>query len=247
MKNSDNKRQLSRLLCTFDLGRNVHMIGRADSFVTHDEADITIISYMLRAAAAGASVIRILCDDSDVFILAVYWMWKKQVKCKHLLPNAKIFSACMHSQDATLSFPCGKGKLTALKVIQNNDIAGLDTVLGREDATLDQIKKTAEEFFQAFYGQKKAASLNNARCRVYKSRKKNPALKNLPPTGQNLLLHTLRAHLQMLLWKAADKDKPPAAASDITNFGWEITQDGAVMPSISDQQVKQYHNIQHSC
>ena len=48
MKNSDNKRQLSRLLCTFDLGRNIHMIGRADSFVTHDEADITIISYMLR-------------------------------------------------------------------------------------------------------------------------------------------------------------------------------------------------------
>ena len=40
----------------------------------------------------------------------------------------------------------------------------------------------------------------------------------------------------MLLWKAADKDKP-AAASDITNFGWEITQGGAVMPSISDQQV----------
>ena len=80
MKNSDNKGQ-SRLLCSFDLGKNVHMIGRADSFVTHDEADITIISYMLRAAAAGASVIRILCDDSDVFILAVYWMWKKQVKC----------------------------------------------------------------------------------------------------------------------------------------------------------------------
>ena len=41
----------------------------------------------------------------------------------------------------------------------------------------------------------------------------------------------------MLLWKAADKDKPPAAASDITNFGWDIAQDGAVMPNISDQQV----------
>ena len=112
--------------------------------------------------------------------------------------------------------------LTTLKAIQNNDIAGLDTVLGREDATLDQIIKTAEEFYRVLYGQKKAASLNDARCRVYKSRKKPPALKNLPPTDQNVLLHTLRAHLQMLLWKAA---------------GWEITQDGAVMPTISDQQV----------
>ena len=41
----------------------------------------------------------------------------------------------------------------------------------------------------------------------------------------------------MLLWKAAVKDNPPAAAIDITNFGGEITQDGAVMPSISDLQV----------
>ena len=81
MKNIDNNRQLSRLLCTFDLGRNVHKIARAESFVTHDEADITIISYMIPVAATGASVINMLCDVSDVFILAVYCMWKKQVKC----------------------------------------------------------------------------------------------------------------------------------------------------------------------
>ena len=87
---------------------------------------------------------------------------------QHLVSNAKIFSACMHSGCDTVSFPCGNGKLTALKVIQNNDITGLDTVLGREDATLDKIKKTAEEFFRALYGQKKAASFNDARCRVYK-------------------------------------------------------------------------------
>ena len=183
---------LSRLLCTFDRGRNVHMIGRADSFVTHDEADITIISYMLRAAAAGASVIRILCDDSDLFILAVYWMWKKQVKCHvqfekwdHTVldVNATVAALGVKCRDLlgmyalagcdTVSFPCGKGKLTAHKVIQNNDITGLDTVLGREDAILDRIKKTTEEFFRALYGQKKAASLTGARCRVYKSRKKN--------------------------------------------------------------------------
>ena len=41
----------------------------------------------------------------------------------------------------------------------------------------------------------------------------------------------------MLLWKAVDKDKPSAAASDITTFGWKITQDGAVVPSIYDQQI----------
>ena len=63
---------------------------------------------------------------------------------------------------------------------------------------------------------------------------------SLPLADQNLLLHTRRAHLQMLLWKAVDKDKSPATVGDHgdnTNFGWEVTQDGAVMPSISDQQV----------
>ena len=62
-------------------------------------------------------------------------------KCQDLL-GMYALSGC-----DTVSFPRGKGKLTALKVIQNNDIAGLDTVPEREDATLDQIKKTAEEFF----------------------------------------------------------------------------------------------------
>ena len=57
------------------------------------------------------------------------------VKCQDLL-GMYALPGC-----DTLSFP------RALKVIQNNDITGLDTVLGREEATLDQIKKTAEEFF----------------------------------------------------------------------------------------------------
>ena len=49
------------------------------------------------------------------------------------------------------------------------------------------------------------------------------------------MLHALRAHLQVLLWKAADKLDPPQITQDITKFGWDIT-DG-VMPVIATQPV----------
>ena len=42
----------------------------------HDEADVTMIAYILLAAEGGKSVIRILTDDTDVFVLLEYWVWK---------------------------------------------------------------------------------------------------------------------------------------------------------------------------
>ena len=45
----------------------------------HDETDVTIIVYLLQAADGGKSVIRILTDDTDVFVLLVYWVWKMQL------------------------------------------------------------------------------------------------------------------------------------------------------------------------
>ena len=45
----------------------------------HDGADVTMIAYLLQAAEGGKSVIRILTDDTDVFVLLVYWVWKMQL------------------------------------------------------------------------------------------------------------------------------------------------------------------------
>ena len=38
-----------------------------------------MIAYLLQAAESGKSVIRILIDDTDVFVLLVYWVWKMQL------------------------------------------------------------------------------------------------------------------------------------------------------------------------
>ncbi len=47
----------------------------------------------------------------------------------------------------------------------------------------------------------------------------------LPPTSANLLQHVLRAHLQTMLWKAADQEGPPDESANITHFGWEFRDD----------------------
>ena len=61
-------------------------------------------------------------------------------------------------------------------------------------------------------------------------------LKKLPPTDANLQLHVLRAHLQMLLWKAADQRDPPEEARNIANFGWNI-EGSAITPAVSTAPV----------
>ena len=44
----------------------------------------------------------------------------------------------------------------------------------------------------------------------------------LPPTSANLLQHMLCAHLQNMLWKAADCEGTAGESRDITSFGWYI-------------------------
>ena len=47
-------------------------LGREDAEVIHDEPDITLVSYMLKAAENGAATIQIVSDETDVFVLLVY-------------------------------------------------------------------------------------------------------------------------------------------------------------------------------
>ena len=56
-------------------------------------------------------------------------------------------------------------------------------------------------------------------------------LKTLPPTDQSLAYHVKRAHLQALIWKAADQQSPPVV--DINQFGWEM-KDGTPHPIASN-------------
>lgn len=53
------------------MGLNITLTGRDQGVFTHDEADLTVISYLLKAVEKGKKVVRNLSDDTDVFILLV--------------------------------------------------------------------------------------------------------------------------------------------------------------------------------
>ena len=154
MKNTSNKQQLFHLLCTFPQLENTYTIGKDNCIVEHEEADIIIISYVLEAVKAGKECIRVVSDDTDVFVLLVYWVWKLDIKitvqmqkwngevldinatvsslgtkCKNIL-GVHALSGC-----DTVSYPYGKGKVSALKVLDMDILLNMER-LGEEEQHL---------------------------------------------------------------------------------------------------------------
>lgn len=217
----------------------------------HDEADVTMISYVLEAACCGKEVIRVLSDDTDVFILLVYWVYRSALQCKVQMERwngtvldinatcANLGPKClellgMHALSGcdTTSYPYGKGKVTALSTLLAGQFPGLVDVLGEVGAKQEELMEAVMPFFVALYGQTPGTSMEYARFNLFTKRKKPPKVMSLPPTSPNLLHHILRAHLQVMLWKAADNVAPPDESADITTFGWEY-QDGIPTPVLS--------------
>ena len=52
------------------------MVSTDEAKVTHDKAEITLISYMLKSVKRGAKFVCVFSDHTYVFILLVYWTWK---------------------------------------------------------------------------------------------------------------------------------------------------------------------------
>ena len=111
-------------------------------------------------------------------------------KCRGLL-GMHALSRC-----DTVSYPNGRGKVSALRVLTQTDIDELDSVLGEESATQTDLQKAGPSFFLSLYCQKESTSLNAARHDIYRKRKIPPPLKSLPPTDAYLALHVQRAHFK---------------------------------------------------
>ena len=73
---------LNNILCGYFLPHNIQLVKKQDCIVTHAEADITLCSYMLNAVEEGAQSIHDLSDNTDVFVLLVYWTSRMQVVAK---------------------------------------------------------------------------------------------------------------------------------------------------------------------
>ena len=120
--------------------------------------------------------------------------------CSQLL-GAHALSSC-----DTVSYPFGKGKASLLKTLEAGNIPGLFNVLGKESATHVDLMADGQQFIAALYGQPTGTSMTHARFNRYTRKQGKPLrIMLLPPTDTNLYLHVRRAHLQVLLWKAADQ------------------------------------------
>ena len=232
------------------MGTNVTTESRNDGDFDHDEADITMISYLLQEAATSG-LVRIVSDDTDVFVL-VYWVWKANLvnTCSVQMQRwdgtiLHINKTCIQLGSKSLqllgmhaitgcdivSYPFGKGKISALNILKAGNFPELSEVLGEEHATDNDLLKIGQQFFAAMYGQPAGTTMNEARYNLFTKKKgKLMRIMSLPPTDNNLLHHMKRAHLEMILWKAADKKGPPKV--DFIKLGWTM-KDGIPMPTFA--------------
>ena len=133
----------------------------------------TLCSHMLHAAVDGVQTLRILRDDTDVFVLLVYWTSRMRVvdniqmekwngdvldvnktigqlglrKCSQLL-GLHALSGC-----DTVSYLFGKAKKSAIKLLEI-DIPGLGQVLGQPGATHAQLNAIADSFYLPLWTEK---------------------------------------------------------------------------------------------
>ena len=115
-----NKRQLSHVISSFDFGPKVKLESSSDGAYSHDEADVTMVASLLKEAGHGR-VMRVLSDDTDVFVLLVYWVWKVQLSCS---VQMKRWDGSIIDINAT----CNELGPKCLKLLGMHALSGYDTV-----------------------------------------------------------------------------------------------------------------------
>ena len=84
MKSKSNKRKLACVLGTFNLGEITTMKTGDDGTFRYNEPGVTIVR---EAAKSDQSVIPILSDGKDVFVLLAYWVNRADMQCKVWSPG----------------------------------------------------------------------------------------------------------------------------------------------------------------
>ena len=137
---SENKTSLIRYICAADsLPSGLTLVGE-DIIFEHEEGDAKLISYLLHASPHKTHI-QVLSDDTDIFVLLVYFTWyynptakismkkyngqfidinatlsKYGDKCSNILATHSL-SGC-----DSVSYPYRKGKTTAFNMMLNFDV-----------------------------------------------------------------------------------------------------------------------------
>ena len=149
-------------------------IQREDLKTNHGEADVIIVHHLVRIAsgASGDSYIKVVCDDTDVFVLLIHFYLEKEMTMKvsmespcvgrtiidirqtALKPNhVTTYLPAVHALTGcdTVSYLFGIGKATALKVL----LGGQHPIeLGQQGADEGKLISEATTFVAACHGSK---------------------------------------------------------------------------------------------
>jgi len=238
MKSDQNKTSFIKHLCSAENPNEyVHIIGEECPY-THEEADVKLVSYLLHLHQQTEHI-QVLADDTDIFVLLVYFVWchndPAQVsmkkyngevidinatamalgdRCQDLLP-AHALSGC-----DSVSYPYGKGKAFVCSMLLKSKVplrAFADPDASEEDWTREGF-----QFLSYLYGGVVASTLDGLRYLLFSKKKDPPKIKSLPPTSEAALQHIKRARIQVLTWRAADQLHPPDL--DVSQYGWELNK-----------------------
>ena len=133
----------------------------------------------------------------------------------------------------TTSATCGHGKTTLLnKLKKSEELQEISTLMSNPEATAEQVGKAGIRLFVILYGGREDDSLNSLRFTKFMdmvSTNRSTSLhpQNLPPTERAAYFHSLRVHLQVVLWhKLTNNDLDP------TQWGWKLS--GNVLTPCND-------------
>ena len=199
---------------------------RHDLHTTHEEADVVIVQQMVHVALTGASSIRVISDDTDVFVLLLHFFKSESLTCDLVMLGtchsrtsvdikataqkcadfvSEILAAHVVSGCDTVSYLWGIGKGTVVKCL----MGGYQLKnLGHLSYFSDVISE-ATSFLAACYGSKERDNMTAVRFDIWSQKMGDkkltaaPQLKSLPPTTAAFTEHVHRAHLQAAVWRAA--------------------------------------------
>ena len=218
-------------------------IRRQDMSTTHEEADNILAQQMVLNASQPNTGVCVVSDDTDVFVLLLYFYAKcnltgvvimeSPVKDRATIDIKSTVSAnkyivldlpAAHALSGSDTTAChyNIGKSTVVNILRTKSVS-LSSV-GDQTSQFEDVLEEATNFIAACYKMKVDGSdMSSVRQNVWASRVGKapacaPKLCALPPTSEAFCENVKRAHLQSCTWKHAVDSDPPRV--DPVKFGW---------------------------
>ena len=218
------------------------VIPRSDLYSTHEEADVNIVRQCFSCIDEGAKRVKVLCDDTDVFILLMVFSYRLKVESDILMEsfnsNRSVINIIQSKNKHSSIMPSliaahalsgcdsvprlfGIGKLTVLKHLKQGILL---TSLGDKESNIIDVYNDSGKFISACYGVKDEFNLSKVRYLVWRRKAEGkisatPKLAALPPTTEVFNLNVLRAHYQACIWNSCLENNPPDL--NPCDFGWK--------------------------